>query len=190
MDEIRILSNLEEVKALSDPFRFRILNCFYEMKEPATVKQIADRLGEVPAKIHYHIKKLEKYDILRLHHTKEINGIIAKYYLPTAERFDINCAEDLGDSSKKLMLGETQRMLADLYDNNKQTFLSQVQKDSERKDGTKGYGTISAGNIYLTESQAKEFTQYIESYFKQHKDNDDEEVKRKYHCFYTIIRTE
>ena len=80
MDKVKVLRSLEEVKALSDPYRFKILNCFYEMKKPATVKQIADKLGEVPANIHYHVKKLEKFDIVRLHHTEEIRGIVAKYY--------------------------------------------------------------------------------------------------------------
>lgn len=59
------------------------------MKKPATVKQIADKLGEVPANIHYHVKKLEKSNIVSLDHTEEIRGIIAKYYKPTAERFEI-----------------------------------------------------------------------------------------------------
>lgn len=31
------------------------MNHFYEMDIPATVKQIADRMGEVPEKVQYHM---------------------------------------------------------------------------------------------------------------------------------------
>lgn len=82
------------------------------MKKLATVKQIADKLGEVPANIHYHVKKLEKFDVVRLHHTEEIRGIVAKYYKPTAERFEIQCTEDIDKAARTLILGETQRMIS------------------------------------------------------------------------------
>ncbi len=42
-------------------------------------------MGEVPAKVHYHVKKLESAGILKLQHTKEINGIVAKFYQPTVD---------------------------------------------------------------------------------------------------------
>jgi Predicted transcriptional regulators len=89
MEETKELNTVEEIKVLSDPFRYKILNCFYKVGVPSTVKQIADNLGEVPAKVHYHVKKMEKTGILILTHTKEVNGIVAKYYEPTAKRFEI-----------------------------------------------------------------------------------------------------
>ena len=80
---------MKEIKAFSDPYRMMIMKQYYKLARPATVKQIADEMGEVPAKVHYHVKKLESVGILKLKHTKEINGIIAKFYEPTAQTFKV-----------------------------------------------------------------------------------------------------
>lgn len=183
MDKVRVLHSIDEIKALSDPYRFKILDCFYEMKKPATVKQIADKLGEVPANIHYHVKKLEKFNILTMDHTEEVKGIIAKYYMPTAERFEIKCNEDVGKAAKTLMLGETQRMVSKLYDASKETFLNQIGKH-----GDKTKSNVILEGAYLTEKEAIEFTQYINDFLEKHKAEDADSLKMKYHCFFSIIK--
>ena len=43
-----------------------IMKQYYKLGKPATVKQIADEMNEVPAKVHYHVKKLESVGILKL----------------------------------------------------------------------------------------------------------------------------
>ncbi|MGL5244429.1 MAG: ArsR/SmtB family transcription factor, partial [Sarcina sp.] len=85
MRDVVSLTTLEQIKAYSDPYRLKIITFLRNNREAATVKEIADFFGEVPAKVHYHIKKLEKAGILELVRTKEIKGIIAKYYYLTAE---------------------------------------------------------------------------------------------------------
>lgn len=189
MDKVKVLCSLEEVKALSEPYRFKILNCFYEINKPATVKQIADKLGEVPANIHYHVKKLEKFNIIELDHTEEIRGIIAKYYKPTAERFEIKCTEDIDRTAKTLMLGETQRMLSKLYDDSKETFLNQLIENSSLKQGDKRTGTITVEDVFLTEEEAIEFTKYINDFLNRHKALEAASKKIKYQCFFSIIRS-
>lgn len=69
--------------------RINILLAFGEAKEAPTVKQIAVKMGEVPAKIHYHVKELVRINVLELVSTKEKSGILEKYYLPTAKNFRI-----------------------------------------------------------------------------------------------------
>ena len=76
----RTVTTNEEFKILADPYRMSILNVFFQNKIPMTTKQVADELGEVPAKVHYHIQKLLKIELLVLDHIKVINGINAKYY--------------------------------------------------------------------------------------------------------------
>lgn len=188
MDKVRVLHSIDEIKALSDPYRFKILDCFYEMEKPATVKQIADKLGEVPANIHYHVKKLEKFNILAMDHTEEVKGIIAKYYMPTAERFEIKCNEDVDKAAKTLMLGETQRMVSKLYDDSKETFLNQLGNNPFLKRGDKTRGNVTLEGAYLTEKEALEFTQYINDFLDKHKAEDAGSLKMKYHCFFSMIK--
>jgi predicted transcriptional regulator len=93
MKNVKVLTTLNEIKSFTDPYRIIIMKHYFRLNKPSTVKQIADEMGDVPAKVHYHVKKLETAGILRLNHTKEINGIVAKYYEPTARTYKIENQE-------------------------------------------------------------------------------------------------
>lgn len=176
------LTTMEEVKAFSDPFRYKILMCFYRKKQPATVKEIAVALKEVPANVHYHVKKLEKVGILKLVYTKEINNIIAKYYEPTAETFNIDCPNELAEPSKQLILAEGKQLLAQIYEDSKSVFLEHM------KPGKKSVGTISMEDLYLTEEEATEFQEYVVNFMLKHRAKPVEvENIKNYHSFFSII---
>jgi DNA-binding transcriptional ArsR family regulator len=182
------LTTVEEIKAFSDSYRYKILMCFYKMKQPATVKEIAVALNEVPANVHYHVKKLEKVGILELIHTKEINGIIAKYYEPTAKDFHINCANETSEPAKKLILSESKQIIAQLYDDSKNTFLEHMDHliDSNNKTNR----TVSMENLYLTDQDAKKLAQYIKKFMDDHSyNNEDNKDIKKFHCFFSICET-
>lgn len=93
MKNVKVLTTMEEVRSFTDPYRIVIMKQYLKMNRPATVKQIADEMGDVPAKVHYHVKKMIAAGLLKLDHTKEINGILAKYYEPTARTFQIENKE-------------------------------------------------------------------------------------------------
>jgi len=187
LEKKKILTTLEEVKAISDPFKYRILTSFYKLKEPATVKQIADTMNEVPAKVHYHVKKMEQAGILILSHTKEINGIIAKYYELTAESFDIKCADELAEPQKKLMLSESQRMIAEIYETSKNTFIDQISYCSEVNE--KSNGRLMMQDLYLTEDEAEEFFQYVSDFIDKYSQEDrNTEDRKKYHYFTSLFK--
>jgi DNA-binding transcriptional ArsR family regulator len=192
-----MLSTLEEIKAFTDPFRYKILMCFYRKKQPATVKEIAVALDEVPANVHYHVKKLEKVGILKLVYTKEINGIIAKYYEPTAENFEINCANEIAESSKQLRFAVSKQFLAQIYDESKNIFIEHIDEsknifiehiDEQSETRNKKKGTISMDDLYLTRDEAKEFEKYIADFMIKHdsKARNTEKLK-KFHCFFSIV---
>lgn len=187
MNKNKILTTAEEIKALSDPFRYRILDTLYKFEDGATVKQLGQALDEVPSKIHYHVKKLEKVGIVVLDHTKEINGIIAKFYKPTAETFDIRCEDSsLSESSKKLMLGETQRMISELYDTSKNTFLNLIQGNTLTND-KKSKGSFIMNTLYLSEEEFVEFISYLETFFKNNNTRKNEN-QLPFHGFVSIFR--
>ena len=188
------LTTIEEIKAFSDPFRYKILMTFYKMKQPATVKEIAVAINQVPANVYYHVKKLEKMGILKLIYTKEIKGIIAKYYEPTAITFNIEYPTELGDLSKKLMLAESQLIFAQLYDDSKYIFLENLSSESQIKENAKASkAIISMDYLYMTDDEAMEFNKYIEEFIDKHqsKDRNINQLK-KFHCFFSnvVIKTE
>lgn len=190
MKEVKHLKTLEEIRALSDPYRYKILNCFYKIGEPITVKQLADELGEVPAKVHYHVKKMEKAGLLVLVHTKEINGIIAKYYEPTAKNFTIDGEGNEG-MNEALKLSETQKLIAEIFDDSKRNFLKQMTaKEKKDKDKKLPANVINQEDIFLTDEEALELVNYINDFIekKRKRPGDERNNINEYQCFFSIIK--
>lgn len=190
MKDHKVLTTLEEIKALSDPYRLKIITTFRKFGRAATVKEIADKLNETPAKVHYHVKKLEKVDILKLVDTKEINGIIAKYYQPSYEKFIIKYDENNKELSK-VFLGETQRVIFNVYDHSKEIILneiatadlSEIAKNCDDKDDDFVESIISS-TLYLTDKDYNELVELVNKFSS--KDEKGENTK-KYHFFNVIF---
>ncbi len=185
MEDRIVLSTVEKIKALSDPYRYKILMAFYKKKQPATVKEIATYIDEVPANVHYHVKKMEKAGILKLIYTKEIKGIIAKYYEPTAKIFDIQYPDSC-EMDKNLLLCENQRMISQIYDDSKNTFNEQLAYYS---DGKEKAGKISMEDLYLTDEEANEFESYIIEFMNKHNMVDrNKSDLNMHHCFFSLCK--
>jgi DNA-binding transcriptional ArsR family regulator len=81
------ISEPAQMKALSHPFRVRILRIL--MTKAATVEQLADELGEASGRIHYHVKMLERHGLIKLVDTKQKLGVVEKYYRAVASAFEL-----------------------------------------------------------------------------------------------------
>jgi DNA-binding transcriptional ArsR family regulator len=87
MDEGFPLTTLDQVHTLADPLRVRILERL--VREPMTVKMLGTNLGEPPAKVHYHVRELERIGVIRLVETREKGGVLEKYYRAVARTFTV-----------------------------------------------------------------------------------------------------
>ena len=85
-----LLTRPEQFKALGDPVRERIL--YIIQNEPATAKQIADRLGASPGAIGHHLQVLEAAGLAKVVARRLVRGIVAKYYTRTARIFNFDDA--------------------------------------------------------------------------------------------------
>lgn len=81
------LETLEQLRAVADELRLRILEQLAH--QAMTVTQLAGVLGEVPAKLHYHVRELEKVGLLKLVETREKGGILEKYYRAVAKGINV-----------------------------------------------------------------------------------------------------
>jgi DNA-binding transcriptional ArsR family regulator len=85
MDEIPAVyevESLEQVRTLADELRVRIFSLLAQ--EPMTVTQVGAALGVAPAKIHYHVRELDRVGLVRQVFTREKSGILEKYYRAVA----------------------------------------------------------------------------------------------------------
>ncbi|GAA0730904.1 ArsR family transcriptional regulator [Clostridium malenominatum] len=185
MEDIKILSTIEEIKAVSDPYRMKIIKYFKDENRALTVKELADSLGEVPAKVHYHVKKLEKVGILHLTRTGEINGIITKYYELTAKVFEIK-SEEASPDIKGIFLDETKKLINSIYEESKSIVFKQLDEDREEDFPQ----TIRLNSVYLTEKEFKEFKEYVDRFCKNHisKNRNASDKLEEYHFFSTIFK--
>ena len=85
MNKIARLDSFDQINTLSDPTRLAILQML--MEQPRTVSQIGRELGEYPAGIRYHIKKLEQVQMVELSEVKISAGYSEKYYSAKGRAF-------------------------------------------------------------------------------------------------------
>ena len=118
MQQTMKLTTIDEIKAYSDPYRLKIIAFLKNNREEATVKQIADFFEEVPSKVYYHVKKLERVGIVKLVKTEEIKGIIAKYYSLTAHDFRIE-NQDIKRKTREIYNSQISMVINDYYEKSK-----------------------------------------------------------------------
>lgn len=82
------IDSLQTLKVYFDPLRTQIMHELAH--EPRTVHQIAESLGVPFTRLYYHIKMLEKHNLIRVVDVVQLAGAIEeKYYQVTARQFTI-----------------------------------------------------------------------------------------------------
>lgn len=83
------INSLHTLKVYFDPLRTRIMHELAH--EPRTVHQVAKSLNVPFTRLYYHIKMLEKHNLIRIVDVVQLAGAIeVKYYQVTARQFSIN----------------------------------------------------------------------------------------------------
>jgi DNA-binding transcriptional ArsR family regulator len=82
----RLIPGLAQMRALSHPLRFRLLELFAE--RPRTTKQAAQQMGEAPTRLYHHVAALEKAGLVRLRETRPNRGTTEKYFEAVARRIE------------------------------------------------------------------------------------------------------
>lgn len=183
MKDAIVLKTPEEIKIYSDPYRLKIFGYFQTMAHPATVKEIADMMEEVPAKVYYHVKKLESIGLLKLVETREIKGIIAKYY--EAFSGDINIGiKEMDPSLKKVSLNATQTLINNFYDMNKQNFLKNMGLDGEESRK----GTLRATELYMTQEEVESLQSELFQLLDRYQNKRTEPGIGTYTAFFSMIQ--
>jgi len=88
IDDIFVITDLETLKAVSTPFRQKLMQLMAE--EARTVKEMARELDMPPSRLYYHVNQLEKHGIIRVVDTRLVSGILEKRYRLAARRFRVD----------------------------------------------------------------------------------------------------
>lgn len=87
------VETVEQFRAASDPIRVKILGII--QTQPATAKQIAERLGATPGAIGHHLHILEETGLAQVVARRLVRGVVAKYYTRTARLFEFSLPPEL-----------------------------------------------------------------------------------------------
>ncbi len=171
-DDMRVISTDEELKIFNDPYRMKIIKTFQQSEEPLTVKACADIMGEVPAKVYYHVKKLIAIDILELDHIEVINGINAKYYKLPKKTFTISIKD--GDETEVFKrLSQVHTIISNMIEDFKGKFMKSSSRAIEQKikDDTES-GFFTNNDIYLSKEEFTELIKYFRTLGDKYKKKD------------------
>ena len=181
-EKIFVANTIQEVKMVFDPYRLKIISTIFENKEEMTVKQIATKLGEAPNKIHYHVKKLFDFGVLKLVRTESINGIIAKYYTNSYAGYTIGSDDN---SNEVMNVKKTAVMNAfdEAVNDFKKDIVSYMNLVAEKgKEHQRGL-EIRYGKLYLSKDDLEQMRKDIEEIIKKYEEVDENKE------VYTSIRT-
>ncbi len=202
MIEKLIVKSREEIKIMSDPYRVEIINIMKNHGSPMTVKEIAEKMGEPHGKVYYHIKKFEKIDAVVIHHTKNIKGITAKYYVLNFKELIISPSTSANsDLSADFAINQSLNMVGSYYDSSKKDFLNFYKKlleeskredlspeeksKFEKKDDPNKYGILQNSVLHFTEEEYETFMLDLKSLISKY-DNDDTTKPYKKNFFFTL----
>jgi len=178
MDESQIIDDLDQLKALADPLRQRLLTAF--CCRPATTKQVAERLGEKPTRLYHHVDLLEKAGLIELVETRPNRGTLEKYYLTSARQFVVDhqlLRTAAGEDEAAL---EGQRLLINML----QTTLNEARhRFDPAAIGQQEQGQpvmLAQTELRLTQSQARalmdRFCDWLESCCDGESQDEDEAI--------------
>lgn len=89
-DEMYVLEDLEQVRAVATPLRVQILDCL--MTRARTVREVGQVLGINSTKLYYHVNELERAGLILLVDTEIQSGIQQKYYRSRANYYYVSSA--------------------------------------------------------------------------------------------------
>ncbi|MFD2923349.1 winged helix-turn-helix domain-containing protein [Halobacillus naozhouensis] len=112
MKDIQLLTTHEQLKTLSDPFRSQLL--LRLMEKPMTGQQLSEVFELSRARIHYHLKELEKHELVHIAKKEEKNGIVQKFYQSVsrgfvADRSLLPHPEEMSESVRQMMINMLER---------------------------------------------------------------------------------
>jgi DNA-binding transcriptional ArsR family regulator len=156
------LETLEQLRAIADELRTRIVEALSH--RAMTVTQLGEMLGQAPAKIHYHVRELERVGLVRLVATRAKSGILEKYYRAIARSFT---------ASKTLLSAapsdETIATMRAFLDNASQGFLRATEYTVRNQlwENPKVWG-LNATQIWITYDEMKELARRVQAEFDRY----------------------
>lgn len=113
------INTFEKLKCISDKLRMEISMLLIEKEMTAT--EIGKYLSIPKAKIFYHLKELEKYNMVKINRSEVKGSNVYKYYVATHNGFKVNpkllnhYQNEISDSTKGMINSQINRTIDVLF---------------------------------------------------------------------------
>ncbi len=110
-EDVRLIGDVESLRAISDPTRLRILETMVQRQDPAwSVKELAAEIGVPQTRLYHHVEQLVERDLIRAVERRIVSGIIETRYRVVARSFQLDRRLLASDSeSHRQVLHDTLR---------------------------------------------------------------------------------
>ncbi len=87
MKEIHKISDLDQVRLLSDPLKLKLIQAFAE--GPRTTREVAQNLGENVTRLYRHVDALHDAGLIEITHEEQKRGTVERTFQAVARRFEV-----------------------------------------------------------------------------------------------------
>ncbi|MEC2054251.1 winged helix-turn-helix transcriptional regulator (plasmid) [Peribacillus psychrosaccharolyticus] len=161
MKQMLTLTEHSQLKALSDPLRAEMMMRLLE--RPYTGQQLSVYFNLSRAKVHYHLKELEKNQLIAIVKKEEKNGIIQKFYQSVARGFTPSAEllphlEDINETSRQFLLQMAERTKSVILSAPEDAFkMNKASEDPSDWD--------YIGSMWQFSAKEEHFKDWIKKYF-------------------------
>lgn len=156
---VYIIKTHEQLKAIADPLRTKILMNL--VKHEYTGQQLAEMLGITRNNIYFHLKELQKHEVIQVVRKEEKNGIVQKYYRAVASRFIpddyLLPSEDLIETSRQVFMETLEVTRAKIVNAPASSFALNSSHETMRKNLAATYslrGSEESFTVFIEEFKA------------------------------------
>lgn len=160
------LDNIDQIKAISEPTRWRMLSLL--ILEEMTGAQLARMLKIPRPRAHYHLKTLERVGLVEFQEERTRNGMVEKYYRAIARQYLtdklIHRGRELPENNE--IVHET----VEAYSEITRAMLELANADVLQPDHFNTllrYGYNFQEDVYLTDEQVDLFKVEIRNYVRR-----------------------
>lgn len=178
MESSRTVERSDQIKALANPLRQRILELMIEA--PITTKQVADRLGEKPTKLYHHVDTLEAAGLIKLVKTKRKRGTVEKYFEAVAERFVM----DRAAVEVRAVTDDEQGRLETIISSSLDETLSEIRESMGtgliRADDDSGESVFVRSHLRMTPLQMSVLVERLQEWIRDCQGSHDPDAEMEY----------
>jgi len=157
MEDVITLQTKEQLDIFMNPQRQRLLRILEQSGEARTPKDLSVMLGISPSSVQHHLKKLESIGLVRVDHTANIRGILAKYY--AAARITVHIGAEHGDDLSNERSALIKMFVAEVLDHTVEDTMTHVPAGEN--------GDVHTGTVFLPADRKAELENMILAFLQQ-----------------------